>query len=157
MTTEEPLLEATARVVSVDRDMAVLETKRTNACKGCGASAGCGTSALGDVFGQKPNLLHIKNDFDAVPGEQIIIGMRETDLVVASLAVYMVPLATMIGAALLVLALGFGDGFAALASMAGLGGGIWFASRLARGAGDRVMPVFLRRSLFPLASKACGT
>ena len=150
------VIEATAIVMGVEGDMAVLETKRTNACSGCGAAAGCGTSALGTMFGLKQNLLHIKNDFDAVPGEKVIVGLPENDLVLASLAVYMVPLGTMIASALLALFLGFGDGVAGLFSLAGLGIGLAIAERLTRNAGPRFTPKYLRRTPFDFASKACG-
>ena len=156
MEAQQELIEATATILGVEGDMAVLETRRTNACSGCGASAGCGTSALGSVFGQKQNLLHIQNDFDAVPGEQVIIGLPENDLVLASLAVYMIPLGAMILMALLALALGFGDGFAGLASFAALAGGLVLAGRMTENAGQRFTPKYLRRTPFSQASKACG-
>ncbi len=150
------MIEATATVISLDGDRAVLETKRTSACSGCGAAAGCGTSALGAVFGRKQNRLSIKNSFDATPGEQVIIGMAEKDLLVASLTVYMIPLGAMIIAALIALGLGLGDGLAGLASLAGLGMGLWAAKRLSGAVQTRFTPVFLRRSPLPLASRSCG-
>ena len=150
------LIEATAIVISVDGDTAVLETKRTNACSGCGASAGCGTSALGSVFGQKQNLLHINNDFEAVPGEKVIIGMPEGDLLLASLAVYMVPLVAMILVALLALAAGFGEAVAGIASFLGLAGGFLIAAHLTKNSAVRFTPKYLRRTPFSQASKACG-
>ena len=157
METDTQLIEATATVVALDGDMAVLEAKRTSACHGCGASAGCGTSALGDIFGRKRNLLHIKNDFNAVAGEQVIIGMPETDLVLASLAAYMLPLGAMIGLSLLALAFGFGDGVAGFVALVGLAGGLFVAGQVTKRAGARFAPVYLRRTAFPLASRACGT
>ena len=156
METEPQLIEATAIVVAIEHDMAVIETRRTNACSGCGAAAGCGTSALGSVFGQKRNLLHIKNNFEAVPGEQVIVGLAETDLLLASLAAYMVPLGAMIGSALLALALGLGEGIAGLLSLAGLAGGLVLAGRLTQNSTERFTPKYLRRTPFPLAAKACG-
>jgi len=150
------LIEATATVISLQGDMAVLETKRTNACSGCGAAGACGTSALGSIFGQKQNLLHIENSFDAVPGEQVIIGMPETDLLLASLAAYMIPLGAMIGIALLAMAIGFSEGVAGLFSLVGLGGGLLIAGRLTRNAEKRFTPKYLRRTPFLLASKVCG-
>jgi sigma-E factor negative regulatory protein RseC len=156
MKTGSPLIEATATVVAIENDMAVLETRRTNACSGCGAAGACGTSALGAVFGRKQNLLHIKNTFDAVPGEQVIIGLPENDLVLASLAAYMVPLVAMIAFSLLALAAGSGEAISALAALAGLVGGLMFAGRLTRNAGTRFSPQYLRRTPFSLASKACG-
>lgn len=156
METKQQLIEATATVVAIKDNMAVLETRRTNACSGCAAAAGCGTSALGDIFGRKINLLQIKNDFEAIPGEQVIIGMPENDLVMASLAVYMVPLVAMIALALLAISLGFGDGVAGLLAMAGLGGGLVFAGRITKNTGTRFTPQYLRRTPFPLASKVCG-
>ncbi len=157
MSVEHEIIEATATVVALEGNMAVLEAKRTSACNGCGAAKGCGTSALGDFFGRKRNLLHIKNDFNAVTGEQVIIGMPESDLVLASLAVYMLPLLAMIGLSLSALALGFGDGVAGLAAMVGLAVGLVVAGRITKNAGQRFMPTYLRRTPFKFASKACGT
>ncbi|MCP4936721.1 MAG: SoxR reducing system RseC family protein [bacterium] len=157
MSSEHELIEATATVVALEGDMAVLEAKRTSACNDCGAAKGCGISVLVIFLGRKRNLLHIKNDFNAVTGEQVIIGMPESDLVLASLAVYMLPLLAMIGLSLIALALGFGDGVAGLGAMVGLAGGLVFAGHLTRNAGQRFVPVYLRRTPFEFASKACGT
>ncbi len=157
MSEEQALIEATATIVAIEGDMAVLEARRTSACNGCGAAKGCGTFALGEFFGRKRNLLHIKNDFDAQTGEQVIIGMPESDLVLASLAVYMLPLLAMIGLSLLALSLGFGDVVAGLSAFAGLGGGLFLAGHLTNKAGQRFRPIYLRRTPFALASKACGS
>jgi len=146
------LVEASATVVRVEGRKAVLETKRTNACSGCGVSSGCGTSTLGQVFGKKRNLITIDNDFDAAPGEQVIIGLPESELLAASLAAYMLPLAFMLGLALVMLGLGFGEGVAALAALIGFGLGLWAASRFTLRAGERFTPHFVRRAApsFPL-------
>ncbi len=150
------LIEATATVVAVDGDLAIVETRRTNACSGCGAAAGCGTSALGQVFGKKRNLLYIRNSFDAVPGEQVIIAMPEKDLLLAALAAYMMPLLAMIGLALLTLSLGGSDMMAGLVSLAGLAIGLVVAGRLTAKSPARFTPVFLRRTPFTGAARNCG-
>jgi sigma-E factor negative regulatory protein RseC len=149
-------VEATATVVAIEDDLAVLETRRTNACSTCGAAGACGTSALGEVLGRKPNMLKIPNNFDAVPGEQVIIGLPEGALVLASMAAYMIPLVAMIGLALVVLGLGFSESLAALAAIIGFAGGMWTAGRLTKKAGKRFEPRFLRRTPFALRSEACG-
>jgi sigma-E factor negative regulatory protein RseC len=132
--------------VALEGEMAVLEARRVSGCASCSMSGACGTSTLGQMFGRKRNLLRIPNDFDARIGESVVLGLPEGDLALASLAAYMLPLLAMIGAALGVMALGGGDGLAAIASVLALGGGLWLAGRLSARAGSRFEPRFVRRA-----------
>lgn len=150
------MIEATATVIAVEAGFAVLETQRNSACSSCGASAGCGTSVLGEVLGRKQNLLRIDNDFDAVPGEQVIIGLAESDLLLASLAAYMLPIAGLIIFALAGLALGIGDVPVALGALAGFALGLYAARHLTRNAQDRFTPRYLRRAPYSLAGRSCA-
>lgn len=145
-------------VVAIKGDMAVLETGRTNACSSCGAAASCGTSVLGTLFGQKQNLIEIQNSFDARPGEKIVLGLPENDLVLASLAAYLLPLLAMIILPLLALSAGFGDPAAAFLALVGLAGGLRLAGHLTHNAKGRFTPIYLRRATPPLSlsSGACA-
>lgn len=149
------MIEATALVVAVEDGFAVLETRRTNACAGCGAAGACGTSALGDILGRKQNLLRIDNDFDARPGEQVIVGLAEGDLMLASLAAYLLPIALMIAAALAALGLGLSDGPSALVALAGFAAGLLAAGHFTRHRQDRFTPRFLRRAPHAFAAGSC--
>jgi sigma-E factor negative regulatory protein RseC len=149
------MIEATAMVVAVEDGFAVLETQRTSACGGCGAAGACGTSVLGEILGRKPSQLRIANDFDACPGEQVIIGLAESDLMLASLAAYLLPVATMILAALAALGLGLSDTLTALAAFAGFGLGLLGARQLTRHQHDRFTPRFLRRAPYAFAAGSC--
>ncbi len=150
------LLEATATVIGLDRNMAIVETGRSDACSGCGAAAGCGTSVLGGVLGRRQNRLAIRNTFEAVPGEQVIIGLPEKDLVMASLVAYMLPLVAMILLAVVLRALGFGDVTAGIVSLVGLAAGLALAGHITRKSTRRFVPRFVRRVSETFPARVCG-
>ena len=94
------MIEESARVVSVDGDLAEVETQRRNACGGCDAKAGCGSALLANVFGNRRSRIRVLNPIQARPGDQVVIGLDEGPFLRAAFALYAVPLLTMIGGAL---------------------------------------------------------
>ncbi len=94
------MIEETARIVSVDGDLAEVETQRRNACGSCDAKTGCGTSLLASVYGRRRCLIKVLNPIQARPGEQVVIGLNEGPFLRAAFALYAVPLLAMIVGAL---------------------------------------------------------
>jgi sigma-E factor negative regulatory protein RseC len=95
------VIEETALVVSVSEDLAEVETQRRHACGSCDVKAGCGTSLLANVFGNRRTRIQVLNRIQARPGDQVIIGLDEGPFLRAAFALYAVPLLAMIGGALL--------------------------------------------------------
>lgn len=151
------MIEQTATVVSVERGYAwVVPQQKKGLCGACSSKSSCGVSPsafdflrpLPDSGAQKMRVL---NPVYARPGEQVIIGIQGNGLVLFSMLAYMLPLLSLILAAILghtVFArLGMdGEMGAILGGVAGLLGGLRFANLLAkhslRSAGFQ--PVILR-------------
>ena len=94
------MIEESARVVSVDGDLAEVETQRRNACGSCDAKTGCGSSLLASVYGRRRSFIKVLNPIQARPGDQVVIGLDEGPFLRAAFALYAVPLLAMIGGAL---------------------------------------------------------
>ena len=134
------IIEEPGVIVSLDGNYASVAPLSHTGCQSCASSGSCGTSLLAPLFGSKKRLLVAENTINARPGDEIIIGLNRTALVVASLMVYLLPLLVLILAAVageaLALASGLEDG-EIIAILSGLGGA-WltfiFVSRVIRSA-----------------------
>ena len=154
------MIEETATVVALDGEHAWIETQRKSSCGSCSASGGCGTSVLSEVLGNRPVRVHALNQVDAQVGETVVVGINEGSLVRGSLAVYIVPLLTMIAGGLFGKALApqlqAGDTLVAVCGLLGLGLGfvwLWLFSRRIRDDG-RYQAVILRRT--PVVAVSVG-
>lgn len=138
------MVEGVARVVSIDGGRAWLEAESTGACAGCSAKAGCASGSK--TSRRVPRRFAMTNDFDGRIGDRIVVGIPEGALLRASATAYLLPLLTMLAAAVVAEGMGGGDAAAALAAAAGLGLGLLLArlhaARLA--AGGRLTPVSIR-------------
>ena len=93
------MIEERAIVVSVDGEFAIVETQRKSACGDCSTGAACGTSLIAKAIGQKRNRVRVHNPIQALPGDQVIVGLADSALPKLSFAFYIVPLlALFIGA-----------------------------------------------------------
>jgi sigma-E factor negative regulatory protein RseC len=144
------MLEEWGVVVTVDGDFAWVETRRASACGSCSSGAACGTSVLAKVLGQKPNQVRVRNTRAAQVGDRVLLGVQEQALVRGSLWLYLMPLGLMFAAALGYEALAgqwwpAGDGYTALAGLAGLALGFFWinASALRMALDPRYQPIML--------------
>lgn len=95
------MIEEVGRIVAREGDRVWIEAERRSACGGCSAASGCGTQVLQGVFGRRRLRLQAEDTTDARVGEQVRFGLREDALLRGSVAVYLVPLLTLLGGALL--------------------------------------------------------
>lgn len=95
------MIEETARVVTCQEPFAWVETNRRSACDSCSMNKGCGTGALSKVFGEKRARLKVLNKINAREGENVLIGINESALLGGSLLVYLLPIVSLLGFALL--------------------------------------------------------
>ena len=86
------MIEEKAIVVSVEDEVAWIETQRKSTCGQCAAKKGCGTAILSNVLGKKRNQLPVAKTLPVKVGDEVVIGIEESALVKGSLAVYAVPL-----------------------------------------------------------------
>ena len=147
------MLEETAQVVAIQGGEVWVETGRRSSCSSCAVNAGCGSAALAKVLGQRRSRVRALSDIPLSVGDQVVIGIREQAVVRGSLAVYAVPVVTLLLGALAgdLGARRFLWPDAELASLvlglAGLAGGLWWLSAFSRRIRHSAdyQPVVLRR------------
>ena len=143
------MIETQAQVVSVEPGFAWVEAVRQSGCDSCSATGSCGTAAIGRVFGSRSIRMQAIDEVGVVPGDVVIVGLAESALLRASLAVYILPIA-----ALLAAAVGMswvfpdrGEAAVVMAGLTGLAAGFgWIWLRSAKVSSDTSMrPSILRR------------
>ena len=122
-----------AKVTASSDGRVELSLQRASACGGCEVSQACGTGAVGRLLGKRTRPLVIETDQELKPGDEVLIGLSEAALVKASLIVYGLPLLGLVGGGLLAALAGLGEGWIALASVAGFAGGFKIGAALGRG------------------------
>ena len=149
------MIEETGQVVAVQGDFAWIESERRSTCGGCSVRNGCGTAALARVLGRRRVRLRVLNPVNARVHDTVVVGIAESGLVRGSLAVYVAPLAALLGGALAGQFLGnyflaAGSDLAAICgAIAGLGAGLAWLRRFSRAteADKSYQPVILRRQI----------
>jgi sigma-E factor negative regulatory protein RseC len=146
------MIEESAQVVATEGEFAWVETQRQSTCGGCAANKGCGTATLAKVLGKKRTRVRALNHSGAQVGDQVIVGVEESALVRGSLAVYAVPLLTLLAGSIIGSLLGKqwlleGEGLALVLGGVGLLAGLaWLKGFTRRISHDsRYQPVVLRR------------
>lgn len=94
------MIEEPGTVVATDGIHAEVRTERRSVCSGCAARDGCGTSLIERFLGSRPNRVRALNQAQAVVGERVMLGISEQGLLRASLAVYLVPVSSLVAGAL---------------------------------------------------------
>lgn len=152
------MIEENGRVVRVTGDTAWVETTRRSSCGSCSARSGCGTGALAGLFGARAHLVQVTNPVGARPGDQVVVGISESLLVRGSLAVYLLPLLTLLAGALLAEGLapqlgGTGsDAPAIFGGLTGLAAGfLWLHRRNRRWQADPAHRAVILRRMSPSA------
>lgn len=155
------MIEENARVVALEGDCAWVETQRRGTCDACAANGACGTSVLAKVLGRRRTQVRALNTVGAQLGDYVVVGLAEEALVRGSLAVYAVPLVSMIGLAILMELV---QPFGAQGDLAGIAGaalglllGLAWVRRFSRRirVDSRYQPVILRRFV-PVVSGGDG-
>lgn len=140
------MMRAEAEVIAYEKGIATVQCFAQSACGGC-ASKGCGTKALSALAGEKKavRLALSSNEF-LVVGDRIEIGLPEQTLLVSVFWLYLLPLFSLIGSALVLSAwlenelwVAFGVLLSTLATF------YLVKIRGKSGAFDTASPVFLRK------------
>lgn len=95
------MIEERAQVVAIDKSSVWVEAKRESACGRCAAGKGCGNAVFQKLFGNKLSVLPVisnnpTNPIDVSVGDEVVIGVEENAVVKNSLAVYAIPVVTII-------------------------------------------------------------
>lgn len=147
------MIEESGRVVRTAGESAWVQTERRSSCGSCSARKGCGTGALAGLFGARAHEVEVRNPIGARPGEEVVLGISESLLVRGSVAVYLVPLLSLVAGAVLAeglapqLGWAGSDAPAIFGGLAGLAAGfLWLRRRNQRWSGSPAhMAVILRR------------
>lgn len=89
------MLEETGRVVSIEGDYVLIETKQRSACEQCETQNGCATSVLSELFKNRRNLIRLENNLGLVENDQVVLGIDQHRLIVAAFKAYLMPVALM--------------------------------------------------------------
>jgi len=95
------MIEQTAKVLRVDNDNILIEVQRQTACGSCSAKSGCGKTLLDNVFKTQPMQVELLNTLGAKENDNVIVGLDESGFVRASFFLYIIPLLTMLGFAMI--------------------------------------------------------
>lgn len=132
-------------VIAEKDDRVWVQTIRQSACESCSARSGCGQRVLASATGGRANQVLVDNTVSARVGDEVMLGIDEQALLVASLVVYAVPLVLMVLASVVGHQLSGGsDLWAIVSAVAGLGVGFGLGRKLQSDRGDRYQPRLLR-------------
>lgn len=117
---DDPFARAVVTVVSVDGEMASVESSGKGECSSCAGSGGCGTKSLLAIFGSKPVPLRLNNSLGAAVGDRIEIGIEHSKILELSALSYLMPLVGLFGGGALSAVLRTSDIIALGLGLAGL-------------------------------------
>lgn len=149
------MIEEPAQVISVEGEAGEyvwVETQRQSTCGGCAANQVCGTSVLAKVLGTRRARVRALNRGGAKVGDRVIVGIDERALIRGSLAVYAMPLLTLLAGGIVGALLSerlqvSGESLSLGLGIAGLAAGLLWLKGFTRRIRDdsRYQPVVLRR------------
>lgn len=81
------------QVVGIEGQFALVQTQRQSACGGCQSSSSCGTSALAKLFSNSSSApMRVENRLNAKLGDQVLLKLDESRLVLHAFMAYGLPL-----------------------------------------------------------------
>jgi sigma-E factor negative regulatory protein RseC len=157
------VIEQPCLVSRVDGTVAWVHPTAASPCTAGCARGGCGIGALRWIVGRRRTEFAALNAAGARAGERVVVGLPEGALMRGAVLMYLLPLGSAIGLAMVAQAIapsftpGFRDGAAMLAGIIGLVAGLASLPRLiARMACDaRLKPVVLRLATSPELPLGC--
>ncbi|QXP83575.1 SoxR reducing system RseC family protein [Methylococcus sp. Mc7] len=93
------MIEEEAIVTEVEGRSIWVEKFQKSACGSC--TQGCSTSLVARLLGGKPMRLKVDAEAPVSPGDRVIIGVEEGALLAGSFRMYLLPLFSLLGGALL--------------------------------------------------------
>jgi sigma-E factor negative regulatory protein RseC len=115
-----PMLEATGKVMAVDGEYVVVETRQRSACGHCSAGERCDVSVLSGLFSARRNQVRLSNHLNLSAGDIVVMGINESVLLTTAMMAYMLPLVMMIAFATVINLQGFEDAISFMAGLVGL-------------------------------------
>lgn len=97
------MVEERGRIVAIEPGAIWIETIQRSGCHGCAAKSGCGTGLLGDYLSSASRIRIALNSWDpddVALNDTAVIGIAENTLAGSALLIYLLPLVSLIVAAL---------------------------------------------------------
>ncbi len=131
------MLEQTVEVIAVVPGGAHVQAVESSGCGAC-SGRGCSTRRIAELFRRTPQGFLVDSALPLVPGDRVVVGIEEGQVLAGALRVYGIPLLAMLGGALLMGVFVPGDGPAAVGLL--VGGSIgWAVGRGSRAERPRVL------------------
>lgn len=125
------MIETRVRVLSTSDGVSFVETTEQNGCGACVSKDSCGISGLGRFFGRRRQPIAL-DCAGGKTGEELVVGVEESELLIAGLWAYLLPVLLIISGAGLAAAAHFNDAMTVLLAGFGLAFGLVLARFLAR-------------------------
>ncbi|MDO9365786.1 MAG: SoxR reducing system RseC family protein [Methylotenera sp.] len=130
------MIEEYAVVIERVDNIALIEIERRTACGLCGQKRGCGNATWGKLLGHKSQTIRAKNEIGAKVGDSVVVGIDEHALLSTVFYLYVVPLLSMLIAAVLADIAFDNEFYVILAAALGLVSGFLWVKGHLRGYGD---------------------
>ncbi len=125
------MIEQTAKVLHSENDKIFVEVNSQSSCSSCSAKAGCGKSLLDNVFKTKPLSISVDNTLGAKVNDNVVVGLNESALLQVSFYLYLLPLLSMLFAAIIAVYL-IPEPYSEISSIAAAVFGLFVGSRYSR-------------------------
>lgn len=125
------MIEQTAKVLRSENGKIFVEVNSQSSCSSCSAKAGCGKPLLDNVFKTKPLSISVDNTLGAKVNDDVIVGLNESALLQVSFYLYLLPLLSMLFAAIIAVYI-MPDTYAEISSIAAAVFGLLAGSRYSR-------------------------
>jgi len=95
------MIEQQGEVVAVAASRALVRLGGKAGCSACDAGRGCGAGLFGRMLRRRPVVLSFDNDLQALPGQSVIVGLREAWFLTLVTRFYLFPIvAGLVGGAI---------------------------------------------------------
>jgi sigma-E factor negative regulatory protein RseC len=125
------MIETRVRVLSTSQGVSFVEATEQNGCGACVSKDGCGISGLGRFFARRRRPIAL-DCAGGKTGDELVIGVEESELLIAGLWAYLLPVTLIIAGAGVAAAARLNDAMAVLFASLGLALGLLLARFLAR-------------------------
>ncbi|MDO9051057.1 MAG: SoxR reducing system RseC family protein [Methylotenera sp.] len=130
------MIEEYAIITECVDDFVLIEIERRTACGLCGQKRGCGNATWGKLLGHKSQTIRAKNEIGAKVGDSVVVGIDEHAFLSTVFYLYVVPLLSMLIAAVLADIAFDNEFYVILAAALGLVSGFLWVKGHLRGHGD---------------------
>ena len=86
------MIEQQGKVVNLEGNRASVQIGNVSGCAACDAGTGCGAGIFARLLRRKPDIVQVKNELNARPGQLVKVGIPENVFLILLLNAYLVPL-----------------------------------------------------------------